>query len=193
MNKEFLKIFKRIPTLTTERLQLRKIELRDIKHIYEYAKDPAVSEYLLWSPHPDIDFTREYVKYVRYLYRHARFYDWAIMYKRKMIGTVGFTSFDLEKNSAEIGYVLNRNVWGKGIATEAVNKIVRFGFQVLGLNRIEARFMPGNLRSKAVLIKCKFSYEGLKRDAIEVEGRKIDVELFSMTRDEFEFSNCNIP
>ena len=71
-----------------------------------------------------------------------------------MIGTCGFTKFDYSNNAAEIGYVLNSDYWGKGYCSEAVSKIIEFGFESLKLHRIEARYMKENIRSRNVMEKC---------------------------------------
>ena len=113
-------LFTRIPTLYTERLMLRKISVHDSEDMYEYSKRPEVSKYLLWSPHADIRVTKNYTRYLQGLYLKKEYYDWAIVLRRsdKMIGTCGFAHIDAENNSAEIGYVLSSDYWGKGIAAE---------------------------------------------------------------------------
>jgi ribosomal-protein-alanine N-acetyltransferase len=65
-----------------------------------------------------------------------------------MVGTCGFTSFNCSSDSAEVGYVLNPEYWGKGIATEALTKVLEFGFDQLKLHRIEAKFIKENERSR---------------------------------------------
>ena len=62
-------LFKKIPDLTTERLLLRKIRLSDAPDMYEYSKDPSVTQYLLWDPHPNVEHTRNYIDYLQDKYR----------------------------------------------------------------------------------------------------------------------------
>ena len=189
MKKSDLKIFEKIPTIKTERLILRTMERSDLLDVYEYAKDFEVSKYLMWRPHKDVDFTARYLKYLQKLYKKQSFYDWGITYEGKLIGTVGFTSFDLSNNCAEIGYVLNRSYWTKGIASEAAREVIRFGFEVLALNRIQAIFLPENEASKNLLIRCGMKSEGVRRKALFVKGEYRDIEICALLREEYESSN----
>ena len=102
MNFSNLSIFKNPPELLTERCILRKMLITDAQDVFEYSKDPEVSRFLLWAPHPSISYSRSYLKNVASLYKKELFYDWAITLKetKKMIGTVGFTSFNIPSNSA---------------------------------------------------------------------------------------------
>ena len=179
-----LKIFTKIPDLKTERLVLRKITKSDLLDVYEYASDPEVSRFLLWRPHPDLSYTSQYLKLVLRNYKKQNFFDWAIALgdSNKMIGTCGFTSFDIQNNCAEIGYVLNRKYWGRGIAVEAAKKVIDFGFNALNLQRIEVNFMPSNASSRRVAEKCGMHFEGVMKERIYVKGNYQDIEVYAITR-----------
>ena len=185
MTRDDLKIFTKIPTLKTERLILRKITAQDLSDVYEYGSDPEVSKYLLWYPHTDKGYTRFYLNYLNVRYKKGEFYDWGVEYKGKMIGTCGFTTFDIDNNSAEIGYVLNRRFWRMGIGFEAASEVMRFGFCDLSLNRIEVRFLCGNKSSEALAIKLGLRAEGTHRQVIKCKGEYRDVTVYAITRDEF--------
>ena len=167
------KIFNRMPTLTTERLVLRPMRTADAYDMYEYACLEEVTEFLLWSPHPSVSYTRDYLAYIESRYATCDFFDWAVTLKDsgKMIGTVGFTKIDTSNNSAEIGYVLNPQYHGQGIALEASRKIVEFGFDTVGLHRIEAKFMKGNRASLRVMEKLGMTLEGYSVDGMYVKGK----------------------
>ena len=100
-----------------------------------------------------------------------------------MIGTVGFSSFNIKNNSAEIGYVLNSEFWGKGIAVEAVLEILKFAFNNLALSKVEDIFLPDNTQSRRVLEKCNFKYSEQKLILVKGEHRYVDV--FSISKDSF--------
>ena len=102
-----------------------------------------------------------------------------------MIGTCGFTRFHYEADSAEIGYVIHPSYWGRGIATEAVDAVIRFGFQRLELNRIEARFMEGNTASRRVMEKNGMSFEGMMRQSMYIKGEYRNVGVCSVLRREY--------
>lgn len=188
MEERDTKLFIRIPTITTARLTLRRILPSDLDDVFAYASDPAVPRYLLWYPHPDKDYTARYLREVDRRYKKAQFYDWAVTLtdSGKMIGTCGFTSFDIPNNSAEVGYVLSTPYWGQEIAPEALRAVITFGFEVLGLNRIEAHFMPDNHSSRRVLEKCMMLPEGVRREAMYVKGGYIDIETYAITAADYK-------
>lgn len=189
MKKEAVyKIFSRMPTICTERLILRKISLDDIDDMYEYASNSKLTEYLTWSPHPDKAYTFEYVSYLQTRYKSGEFFDWAIISKEsgKMIGTCGFTRFDFRHNFGEIGYVVNPDYHGRGIATEAVRAVIGFGFENLALNRIECRFMMGNDASRKVMEKNGMSFEGTIRQGMLVKGVYRDIGICSILQSEYK-------
>ena len=184
------KIFANIPKLKTQRLVLRKVSERDAEDVFEYSREPAVSQYLLWSPHKNIEYTKDHLYRIKNDYRIGKYYDWAIELnagenKGKMIGTCGFTSFDLSNNSAEIGYVINLKYWGQGIAAEALSAVISFGFDKLLLHRIEGRYLINNINSRKVMEKCNMSYEGVLRSSMVVKGNYEDVGICSIISDEY--------
>lgn len=188
MNKsKILRVFTSIPELETPRLKLRRIKPADYADMYEYSKLEDVTRFLLWNPHSDIEYTRLYVNNLQMQYKDGDFYDWAVVYKpnMKMIGTCGFTSFNIADSRAEIGYVLNPQYWGKGLAAEAAERVIRFGFDELNVNRIEARYMSGNFRSRRVMEKCGMIYEGTYRSYMYVKDEYKDIGICSILRSEY--------
>lgn len=189
MKKEKIyRVFSHLPELTTERLTLRKMLVADTADMYEYACRPDVTKYLTWNPHPDREYTREYLQYLGNRYATGMFYDWAIIYEAdcKMVGTCGFTSFNCTADSAEVGYVLNPSYWGKGIVTEALERVLRFGFEELKLHRIEARFMEGNDRSLRVMEKAGMRFEGILRESMLIKGSYVNVGVCSILDSEWK-------
>ncbi len=179
--------FRDPPILRSRHLILRKLLKSDTDDMFEYASDPAVSRYLLWDAHVSKKYTARYLVYLQGRYRAGEFYDWAVVERQsgKMIGTCGFTSFDLANNSAEVGYVLNRAYWHRGLAAEALHEVLQYAFSVLRLNRIEARYMLGNEDSRHVMEKVGMSFEGIARDAVFAKGRYVSVGICSVLRREF--------
>ena len=181
------KIFKKIPVLETDRLILRRMKTSDYIDMYEYSKSDKVTKYLLWRSHPDARYTRDYLAFVQSQYRAGEFYDWAIVEKEsnKMIGTCGFAKLDFENNSAEIGYVINPLYWRRGYATESVKKVIEFGFDVLNLHRIEARYIVGNEVSKRVMEKCGMVFEGIHKSSLYVKEEYVSVGYCAITADDY--------
>jgi ribosomal-protein-alanine N-acetyltransferase len=181
------KIFQHVPTLETQRLLFRAVKRTDLHDIYEYASNPATSEYLLWEPHKNLDYTREFIELVISKYKSGEYSDWALVYKEtgKMIGTCGFTRIDEENSILEIGYVINPKFWGKGIATEAAERIIKFAFEELNINRIEAKFMFGNEASLAVMKNNGMKFEGYQREAMFIKGKYKTIGIASILKREY--------
>ena len=188
MKKETLyHVFSHFPVLETDRLHLRAIRVSDAADMYDYAKRDEVTKYLLWNPHPDVTYTRRYLEYLAGRYRLGQFYDWAIVSKsdQRMIGTCGFVRFDCPHNSAEIGYVLSPDYQGQGYMYEAARRVMQFGFSVLGLHRIEARYMIENASSRQVMEKLGMTFEGVKRSSMLVKGLYRDIGTCAILANEF--------
>ena len=187
---KILKIFTKMPTLHTERLILRPMKTSDAYDMYEYSCREDVTEYLLWSPHQSVGYTREYLACVEAQYAKGEFYDWAITLRDggKMIGTVGFTKIHTSHNSAEIGYVLNPEYHHMGIGYEAAKRVLDFGFDILELHRAEARFMQGNTASEQLMKKLGMTFEGFGRDSMLVKGSYRTIGTYSILRDEWTAS-----
>ena len=181
-------IFRDPPVLETNRLLLRRMECRDSSDMFEYARDPAVTRYLTWEPHPDETYTRRYLTFLSGRYKAGEFYDWALILKSesKMIGTCGFTRIDCKKRCGEAGYVLNKKYWGHGLAPEALSQIIRFGFEVLGLERMESRYMQENTASRRVMEKAGMVFEGFLEAPLTIKGRQVSVGICAITRSEYQ-------
>ena len=181
------KFFAKMPELETDRLKFRGIKKSDLEDIHEYSSNPKTSQYLLWEPHKSLEYTKRFIDIVLAKYKIGEYHDWAIVLKenKKMIGTCGFTRIDEHNSIAEIGYVINPQYWGYGLATEAAKKIVDFAFNILGVNRVEARFLFGNEASLNVMTKLGMKFEGYQREAQYVKGRFRTVGVASILKREY--------
>ena len=186
--KKIHKIFSKMPILHTDRLILRPMCTGDAYDMYEYASREDLTEYLLWSPHQSVSYTRDYLAYIESRYASGDFYDWAVTLadSGKMIGTVGFTKLDTTHNSGEIGYVINPEYHHLGLGYEAAKRVVEFGFERLELHRIEARFMQGNDASLHVMQKLGMTFEGYHRDYMLVKGTYRTIGICAMLKGVFE-------
>lgn len=180
------RIFSHLPELETERLLLRRMLVTDADDMYAYARRSDLTKYLTWDPHPDRDYTVEYLQYLASRYRVGDFYDWGVTLRSdgRLIGTCGFTSFDFAHDSAQVGYVLNPDYWGRGLAPEALRAVLRFGFHALNLHRIEAFYIQGNIRSRRVMEKVGMAYEGTRRGAMRIKGEYRDIGVCALLRGE---------
>ena len=89
-----------------------------------------------------------------------------------------------EEKMAEIGYWIGKPYWSQGYCTEAAREVVRYGFEVLNLNRIQARHMTKNPASGRVMEKVGMKYEGRLRQSLLRWDQFEDVAIYSILRDE---------
>ena len=165
---------------------------RDADDMFEYARDPNVTRYLLWAPHEDRDSTKRYLKQVEGAYRRGEFFDFGVelISERKFIGTCGIASVDLPNNTAEIGYVINPKYQNMGIATEAAKAVIRYCFEELRFNRVEARYMIGNDASRRVMDKCGMTFEGVRRSSLFVRDGYCDVGVSAIIAADYFNGYC---
>lgn len=176
-----------VPTLETPRLRLRKLLMTDSQDIYEYSKDPLVAKHVLWDPHRSVAESRSYIRYMQRKYRTDEAYSWGIELKaeKRIIGTIGFMWIQTQNNAAEVGYSLSRMYWNQGIMTEALSKLLEYGFRTLNLNRIEAQHETDNPASGAVMRHCGMRQEGVLRSRIINKGKYVDMVLYAVLRREY--------
>ncbi len=181
-------IFCDLPTLATNRLWLRKLALSDTEDVFEYNSDPEVSRYMTWQAHHSLEETRNFVEKTIDLYRNRSLAPWGIVRKEdaKLIGTCGYTSWEVAHAKGEIAYVLSRHFWGQGYMTEALQETISFGFHRMALNRIEARVMMQNAASARLLERLGMTPEGVLRKQIFAKGVYHDMQIFSILREEWK-------
>lgn len=172
-------------TLHTDRLLLRRFYFSDLDDLFEYAKNPSVGPNAGWRPHKS---KRESLMVLRQFINSGEV--WAIVYKdnNKVIGSIGLHEDQKRsyKKARRIGYALNEKYWGKGIATEATKRVLKYGFEIMNLDIITVYHYPHNQRSKRVIEKCGFKYEGILRKAsILYDGNICDEVCYSMTKNEY--------
>ena len=176
-----------MPDLTTPRLRLRKLTMRDAPDIYRYSRDAEVARHVLWDAHRSIGESRAYLRYMLRRYRSREPASWGIEYlpEGRVIGTIGFMWIQEDNAAAEVGYSLARDYWNRGIMTEALRAVIQYGFDDMALNRIEAQHETTNPASGAVMRKCHMQKEGTLRSRLFNKGRYVDVDLYAILKRDF--------
>ena len=152
--------------LETERIILRRFTICDAEKMYKnWANDDEVTEYLTWPSHNDINVSKNILEQWIQSYEKSDFYQWAIVLKdiNEPIGTISVVEKNDRIKMVSIGYAIGKKWWRKGITSEALNIIIKFFFEEVCLNRIQAKHVVGNENSGKVMIKCGMKYEGLMR------------------------------
>ncbi|WP_085524038.1 GNAT family N-acetyltransferase [Tuberibacillus sp. Marseille-P3662] len=181
-------LLKGMPTLETDRLLLRKLSLNDLDDIFEFSSDPEVAHHMTWEINKSKDETlNHFIKIVIDGYEKGQSAEWALVLKEshKVIGTCSFVDWSNEHKKAELGYVLNKNYWGHGFASEAIKALIRYGFEVIHLNRIEGGCDTDNIGSEKVMLKVGMTFEGTLRQNEFIKGEFRDTKVFSILREDF--------
>lgn len=176
----------RVIKMETQHLQLRKFKESDLFDFYEYACQEDVGINAGWKPHEKItesmDILKNFIASDEVL---------AIEEKasHKVIGSIGLHLNDRYQRgvaSRELGYVLNHDYWGRGYMSEAVHAVLTIGFLHMNLEIITCGHYPENNRSRRVIEKNNFKYEGCIRAHSRLyNGERKDLCMYSITRDEF--------
>ncbi len=178
------------PELLTERLRLRALTPRDTSAVLAVVGNPEVTRYHSVPTLTTLAEARAALERLEQRYAARDAIRWAIelVEHGEMIGTVGLLRFDFEHRHAEIGYEIARRWWGLGLTPEAAAAVIRYGFSVLGLHRIEAGVLPGNDASVRVVQKLGFIEEGTRRDYLYSKGRFHSFRWFSLLETELSAS-----
>ena len=146
--------------LTTDRLTLRPWRESDLNDFYEYASVDGVGQMAGWNPHRNLEESKAILSS---FIRHKK--TFALEYQGKVVGSVGIEEYD-EKNypelndrqGREIGYVLSKPYWGRGLMPEAVKAVIAYLFDAAGLDFIIVGHFDWNVQSRRVVEKCGFQY-----------------------------------
>jgi ribosomal-protein-alanine N-acetyltransferase len=152
------KIFTAFPILTTKRLTLRQLLANDEQAIFALRSDKEINKFLDRKMAGNLDDARSFINAVNEnVEKNAALY-WAITFsgKNELVGTICLFGFSDENDKCEIGYELLTNYQRQGIMHEAVDKVIDYAFNTIGVQEIEAFFHRDNQRSVKLLEKCSF-------------------------------------
>lgn len=175
--------------IETDRLLLRPWSMEDANDLYEYAKVPTVGTNAGWKPHDSLEESREIIKMFTDPKKPGVLFALEEKESGKVIGSLGIEE-DGRRPGVEgafsLGYALSQDFWGRGLMTEAVSAAIDYAFQVCGAKLFSVTHYPFNKRSKRVIEKSGFRYEGLLRQASRrYDGVVLDLCFYSMTAAEY--------
>ena len=174
--------------LKTERLILRKFTPADAQDMYNnWAKDERVAKYLTWPAHENVETTEYVLSLWCADYEKNDYYQWAIEYEGKPIGSIAVVKCSDENHSAELGYCMGFDYWGKGIMTEAVRAVTAFLFEEVDVNRIVICHAVKNPASGKVAQKCGYIFEGTHKEEFKsLWGEYLDISCYGLVRKDYE-------
>ena len=146
--------------IETDRLILRPWKESDAESLYEYAKDPAIGPIAGWPPHQSVD---ESLDVICNVFNGDECYAICEKENDKAIGAIelklkGHTDMTDREDECELGYWLGKPFWGRGYMPEAVQELLRHGFENFGMTTIWCGYYDGNEKSKRVQEKVGFAY-----------------------------------
>ena len=183
------KVFAEFPLLSSENLMLKKIEDVHLQEVFAIYDNERVFEYCGIIPKHNIQTVAKMIGHFDRDYQKKNRVKWGIFQKSlsdKLVGIIEAMDFNQKVNMVTIGYFLAEDSWGKGLATDAVDILVKFLFKEVNINRIQAEVMPLNEASKKVLLKNDFLKEGLLRQATFWSGKGVvDLEIYGLLKEEY--------
>ncbi|HMN06040.1 MAG TPA: GNAT family N-acetyltransferase [Flavobacteriales bacterium] len=173
--------FSEIPPLHARRLVLRELREADAPAIFRLRSSPEVMRFI---PKPLDTRSADSLRMVREFSQAAIAGDaimWAITVKGsdRLVGYIGYWRIMKEHHRAEVGYALHPDLWGQGLASEALEAVLEHGFRVIGLHSVEATVAPGNIASIRVLERTHFQREGHFKENYLVNGRFVDSMVYA--------------
>ncbi len=110
----------------------------------------------------------------------------SIWFRNNFAGLIGFKETDWINQKTELGYWLAEKMQGKGIATKCVEKLIRYAFQKLRINRVQIKTAVGNTKSSAIPKRLGFTFEGIERAGEKHEKKFLDLEIYSLLKSDSE-------
>jgi ribosomal-protein-alanine N-acetyltransferase len=181
-------IYRNLPILETNRLILRKVTMDDLQDVFAYSSDDEVTRFLRWGPHTTLEETESYIHEVLREYREGDDGPWGVEYKQigRVVGNIHLMAISAQHSKAEIGFVLSRSYWNRGLISEALTRVLGYVFESIGLNRIEGFCLVDNRAGIRVMEKVGMRQEGILREYLVQKGAFRDFSVHSMLRRDYE-------
>ncbi len=176
-------------TLQTERLTLRPWKQSDLPDFYEYAKVEGVGVMAGWPAHKSLEESQQILN--RFI-ENAN--DFAVVYKEhgKAIGSLGIHQSwadDMDEYKhlkvVEIGYVLAKDYWGRGLMPEAVKAALGYCFDTLGVDAVSCAHFTHNMQSKRVIEKSGFTFVMEGKHEAKLLDKVFDSHRYLITKEEY--------
>ena len=174
--------FHPFPTLETERLIIRKITFEDSQDMLALRGNMDCMKYIGKPVSTKLEEVQELISRIQDGLETNSAIGWAISLKNntQLIGTIGFHQIEKPHYRAEIGYMLLPQFWNKGLMSEAIQKVLYFGFNTMKLHSIQANIDPENKVSATILKKFNFVSEAYFKENFFFNGKFMNSEIYSL-------------
>lgn len=175
-------VFNQFPNIETKHLLLRSFSIQDAEELFKIRSDERVTKYLDRDTHKTVEESKTMIKKIIHSYEDKTGINWIIRAKTSLevVGYIVFFNIIRENVRAEIGYALKPEYWEKGIMSEALLKILGFGFNEFKLHSIIGNVNPQNKRSIKLLEKYGFKKEAHFREDYLYNGKYVDSEIYCL-------------
>lgn len=174
--------------LTTPRLLLRKFNVADADAMFHgWANDLDVARYMRWAPHATVNETSNIIQIWIKSYDRDDFYLWAIEESMSgvLIGSISLSCVNAHDECYDVAYNIAKICWNKGYVTEALQKVIAYGFSSGQINRIEAYHSLNNPGSGKVMQKCGMRHEGRLRQKYKSNAGFEDCEQYAILKSDW--------
>jgi ribosomal-protein-alanine N-acetyltransferase len=174
--------FNPFPDLETERLSLRRVDKSDVKEIFALRSDENIMKYIPRPLAKTLEDALEHIASIDDKINQEEGINWGITLKNssQLIGIIGHYRIQAEHSRAEVGYILHTDYHNIGYISEALKRVVSYGFDEMNLHSIEAVIHPDNSTSEKVLQKCGFKKEAHFIENQFYNGRFLDTVIYSL-------------
>jgi ribosomal-protein-alanine N-acetyltransferase len=179
----------RFPQLETDRLVLRELTLDDAEFYFRHFNITEIVKGCCFPGPKSLEAAREEPElYCIKPFKENGGTRWGIVTKgnNELIGTCGFTHWWKNEHRGEIGYDLNPAYWRQGIMTEALHAILKYGFESMDLNKIQALIDSENVKSQKLVLRLGFKKQSVLPQNSIFEGQSRDEVCFSLMREEWK-------
>lgn len=171
--------------LETRRLLLRPLREEDAEAMFAYTSVPVSFRYLRRSPHTSVEEDRTFIRNVLEGYQRHQEFVWGICFlpEERLIGTCRLFDLRPEEGRCEVSYLIHPEVQGRGTASEAVARLIRFAFDELNFRQVLARCAAPNIGSERVMQKCGMTKREVLPRFAEFHGVCYDFLLYGIEKE----------
>jgi len=163
--------------LWTARMVLRRYRPGDADDLYRYlGTDPGMYEYSGWNPYATLELAKETVHRFIDSYDDEHVYSWVMDIDDVIVGTIG--AYDFKDDRIEVGFSVVKGWQGRGLATEALKKVLEYLTENEGIPCVTAWCATKNTGSKHVLEKAGMKLKASEKNGIKVADRAYDKLIY---------------
>lgn len=176
--------FTPFPVLTTQRLVLKQLDDSLLEAFYSLRSNQEIMQKLDKEPAKNIEEIRALLDLITADIQNNRGITWAIVFKETngYIGNLSFHKIYPDHHRAEIGYAILPQFQRQGIVSEAIDEVMKYGFDVAGFHTIEAKINPENIASRSLLEKKGFVKEAHFKESFYFRGEFSDTAVYSLIK-----------